>query len=134
MRARTGEHGVSGKNLHKKVDLIVQRAGVDISRSEFARFSSRTSKKFWRDRSKILRLAEDSHNNLEKFSKSMTMALQVGGLNANLLGLDHIDHGLYAANASTEFAFPEDKDEIIVKMPRALCVLFYFKVFSLYNY
>ncbi|KAJ1565832.1 hypothetical protein HK096_009149 [Nowakowskiella sp. JEL0078] len=112
----------------RKVDLIMMKKDIQCSHSEFARSPSDKTKKWWNDRSKILRLNQIIYNNLRNCSTFQSVAFNLMvRLNGNLIVLDHVDHGIYLADTRNKFKFPSRLEEIDEFMPELLSNLFYFK-------
>ncbi|KAJ1537340.1 hypothetical protein HK096_003734 [Nowakowskiella sp. JEL0078] len=112
----------------RKVDLILTQDKNQISHSEFARYASMGSAKFWRDRSKVIRLNQQITNNFG----SDTAFLQISRINANLLLLRHVDDNLYLVNTKESFSFPHCKEDIARKFTEMISAIFYFKVWNLF--
>ncbi|KAJ3129363.1 hypothetical protein HK100_008678 [Physocladia obscura] len=128
MSARVGELGTRDlpKGTRRKVDLTLATigTGIQLSHSEFARFST-SQRKCLADQSKIIRLNQTI---LNKNHSESIVGLQQRGLIGNLIILKHVDNGLYVVNANTEFSLPSKMAEIHTKMPDLIQKLSFFVV------
>ncbi|KAJ1558041.1 hypothetical protein HK096_003868 [Nowakowskiella sp. JEL0078] len=104
----------------RKVDLIAMRSNVQLSHSEFSRSCPRNlstgSSKYWNDRSKITRLNQRIYNNLRKYGSTQALPFNKvvikSGLHMNLIGLQHVDHGVYIIDTEHFMDFPSKREEI----------------------
>ncbi|KAJ1569890.1 hypothetical protein HK096_010956 [Nowakowskiella sp. JEL0078] len=129
-RVRIGELKAKNTDKRRKVDLTITRDGTQVSHSEFARKANAGTKKWWSDRSKTLRLNQQISNDC----KAPSVAFQITKTDARLLVLQHIDDGLYLANVTNSFSFPQQKEEIVKTLPALLSNLFYFRKQLLQNF
>ncbi|KAJ1566003.1 hypothetical protein HK096_004779, partial [Nowakowskiella sp. JEL0078] len=128
---RTGELMAEGneKDERRKVDLIAMRGNYQLSHSEFARYCPQKkagTEKFWHDRSKIARLNQRIFNNLRKYGSTPNIAIQQSG-KTNLIGLHHVDHGVYVIDTKHVFNFPINRDGIDESTLEFIKALLYFK-------